>query len=77
MAFENLKDKLTSSPVLSLPDFSKEFVVECDASEHGVGAVLLQEYKLVAFFSKALTTNKLSKSVYEKEIMALVLTVQH
>ena len=43
-AFENLKDKLTSSPVLSLPDFSKEFLVECDAFGQGVGAVLLQEH---------------------------------
>ena len=43
MALEILKNKLTSSLVVSLLDFSKEFVIECDALGHGVGAVLLQE----------------------------------
>ena len=63
--------------MLSLLDFSKEFGIECDASRHGVGAILLQEQRPIAFFSKALKTNKSFKSVYEKEIMALVLVVQH
>ena len=40
MAFEDLKDKLISSLVLSLLDFSKEFAIECDAYGHGIGAVL-------------------------------------
>ena len=77
MAFENLKDKLTSSPVLSLLDFSKEFAIECDASGHGIRAILLQEQRPVAFFNKALAANNVSKLVYEKEMMALVLAMQH
>jgi hypothetical protein len=41
-AFEALKKDLISTPVLSLPDFSKPFIVEVDASDKGVGAVLMQ-----------------------------------
>ena len=51
-AFKLLKDKLTHVPLLQLPDFSKTFELECDASGIGLGGVLLQEGKYVAYFSE-------------------------
>lgn len=51
-AFETLKKAMTITPVLTLPEFTKEFTIEADASDTGIGAVLIQEGKPVAFSAK-------------------------
>lgn len=66
---------MTRAPVLALPDFSKTFIVECDASGSGMGGVFMQERPIV-FYSHALQGWHLFLSTYEKEILALVLAVQ-
>ncbi|XP_057416454.1 uncharacterized protein LOC130711034 [Lotus japonicus] len=76
-AFETLKARMITEPVLALPDFSQPFVIESDASGSGVGAILLQHGKPIAYFSKALSDRNLAKSAYEKELMAIVLAIQH
>lgn len=60
-----------------MPDFTKPFVIECDASGRSLRAVLMQEQRPVAYFSKALSGRLLNKSAHEKELMALVLAIQH
>lgn len=54
-AFEEVKQLITSHPVLSYYDVTKEVTLQCDASQSGIGAALLQEGKLVAFTSRVLT----------------------
>ncbi|GAU12466.1 hypothetical protein TSUD_229990, partial [Trifolium subterraneum] len=76
-AFEELKGKLTTAPVLALPDFTKQIIIESDASGGGIGAILMQDKKPIAYFSKALGKRNLTKSAYEKEMMAVVLAIQH
>ncbi|XP_026445708.1 uncharacterized protein LOC113346388 [Papaver somniferum] len=54
-AFKVLKKALTTTPVLILPDFSKEFSLKCDASGNGLGAVLMKSSRPIAYYSKPLT----------------------
>jgi hypothetical protein len=75
-AFQTLKQALISAPVLALPDFSKEFVIETDASDKGLGAVLMQAGHPLAYVSKALGPKTSTLSVYEKEYLAILLAVE-
>lgn len=64
---------MVTTPVLTLPDYTKPFIIETDASGTGVGAVLMQQGRLIAYYSKALIPKQQSLSTYEKELLAIVL----
>jgi hypothetical protein len=76
IAFDLLKQAMSTTPVLALPDFSQQFQVETDACDDGIGAVLLQNAQPIAFLSKALGPRHRALSIYEKEFLALVMAVE-
>lgn len=75
MTFNKLKQAMVTTPVLGLPNFTRIFVLENDACDSGIGVVLIQNNKPLAYFSKALGTKHQALSTYEKEMLAIVTTV--
>lgn len=78
-AWTNIKNLLVSAPVLACPDFSKEFIIACDASDFGVAAVLSQMHedgeRVIAYHSKSLTRQERNYSTSEKELLAVLFGV--
>lgn len=69
-SFQLLKQRLVEAPVLALPNFEQPFVLETDASDCGIGAVLIQSGHPIAYLNKHLCPRNQTMSVYEKECMA-------
>jgi hypothetical protein len=74
-SLDTLKTALVEAPVLALPDFTKPFVLETDASDKAIGAVLMQQGHPIAYLSKALGPKAQAMSAYEKECLALMMAV--
>lgn len=75
-AFQTLKLSLCQAPILALPNFQRPFCIETDASDLGIGAVLMQDGHPIAYLSKALGPKSRGLSTYEKEYMAILVAVQ-
>nr|GEX40125.1 putative reverse transcriptase domain-containing protein [Tanacetum cinerariifolium] len=75
-AFQTLKQKLCSAPILSLPEGSKDFVVYCDASLRGFGAVLMQREKVIAYASRQLRKNEENYTTNDLELGAVVFSLR-
>ena len=75
-AFQMLKQSLVQAPVLAVPNFDLPFVLETDASDYGIGAVLMQSDHPVAYMSKHLCPRNQTLSVYEKECLAILMAME-
>jgi hypothetical protein len=73
--FDTLKATMSSTPVLALLDFNRQFIVETDACDTRLGAVLMQQDRPIAFLSKPLRVSHKFMSIYEKESLALIMAV--
>ncbi|WVZ75875.1 hypothetical protein U9M48_023896 [Paspalum notatum var. saurae] len=71
-AFDELKKRLTAAPVLTLPDLTKSFTVYCDASKEGLGCVLMQEGKVIAYASRQLRKHEVNYPTHDLELAAVV-----
>ncbi|GJV60208.1 putative reverse transcriptase domain-containing protein [Tanacetum coccineum] len=71
-AFQTLKQKLCSAPILALPEGMKDFMVYCDASLKGYGAVLMQREKVIAYASRQLKIHKENYATHDLELRAVV-----
>ncbi|KAI5156990.1 hypothetical protein NEPAR06_2382 [Nematocida parisii] len=71
-AFEEAKAKLISATELVIPDYTKRFTLETDASDTGIGAVLKQEAGVIAYYSATLTDTQQRYAITEKELYAVI-----
>ncbi|GJR06433.1 reverse transcriptase domain-containing protein [Tanacetum coccineum] len=76
LAFQTLKDKLCNAPVLALPDGSEDFVVYCDASGIGLGCVLMQRGKVIAYASRQLKIHENNYTTHDLELGAVVFALK-
>ncbi|GKA86649.1 putative reverse transcriptase domain-containing protein [Tanacetum coccineum] len=75
-AFQTLKQKLCSAPILALPEGTEDFMVYCDASLKGYGAVLMQREKVIAYASRQLKVHEENYTTHDLELGAVVFALR-
>ncbi|GKG17175.1 putative reverse transcriptase domain-containing protein, partial [Tanacetum coccineum] len=75
-AFQTLKNNLCDAPILMLPDGVEDFMVYCDASNQGLGCVLMQRGKVIAYASSQLKTREKNYTMHDWELGAVVFALK-
>ncbi|KAD4585647.1 hypothetical protein E3N88_23248 [Mikania micrantha] len=75
-AFQTLKQKLCNAPILTLPDGTDDFVIYCDASNQGLGCVLMQRGKVIAYASRQLKIHEKNYTTHDLELGAVVFALK-
>jgi hypothetical protein len=75
-AFETLKQRLSSAPLLALPDGSQDFVVYCDAYANGLGCVLMQRSNVIAYASRQLKKHEENYATHDLELGVVVFALK-
>lgn len=79
-SFRKIKEALVSAPILSHPDFSKQFFIHCDASDTGIGGVLTQEIdgyeQVIAYASRSLSRSERNMSITERECLSVIFSIE-
>ncbi|GKA17899.1 putative reverse transcriptase domain-containing protein, partial [Tanacetum coccineum] len=75
-AFQLLKQKLCSAPILALPEGSEDFIAYCDASKKGLGAVLMQREKVIAYASRQLKIHEKNYTTHDLELRVVVFALK-
>jgi hypothetical protein len=76
VSFQTLKDKLTTTPVLAVPKTGKDYTVYCDASKNGLGCVLMQDRKVIAYGSRQLRPHEVNYPTHDLELAAMVFALK-
>nr|GEV06483.1 putative reverse transcriptase domain-containing protein [Tanacetum cinerariifolium] len=75
-AFQLLKQKLCSAPILALPEGSKDFIVYCDASNKGLGAMLMQREKVISYAPRQLKVHEKNYTTHDLELRAVMFALK-
>ena len=71
-AFDTLKEKISTAPILALPDLQRPFEIQTDASDYAMGAVLIQHGKPICYDFETFNSIVVNYPIYDKELYALV-----
>jgi hypothetical protein len=76
VSFQTLKDKLTTAPVLAVPETGKDYTIYYDASKNGLGCVLMQDRKVIAYGSRQLRPHEVNYPTHDLELAAVVFALK-